>query len=342
MNPTDAENVARMAAQQMGAPAPGAAQPVQQPAQPPAPQEAPTTDQEKAAEQGSPQTEGDRTSQEPVLYKVKIGDSERELTEAQIAQSLSRYAELNHRHAQNKPVMDLVDRLVERSGAQPDQVAKLLEASLKAFTKNATFGGQQPPSPNEPGRQPPRATPAGNMDDEFRKYEEENAISLPPGYRETMDRLGRMEQALMANMGIMQRVLGQARQSGQAGMQAAQSAQQDRQSAVQKAIATNLDLAQEQYGLANEDAGAFMAWAGERGYTLEDFADGRLTMKIVGDFAATRNTPEFERLKSLAQRRSAVLEAGAPGAAAGAPASPMAGDDTLDRLGQQALSRRIG
>lgn len=329
MDPNDASQVARIAAQQMGAP--------EQPQQPPANQEAPPTDQEKAAEAGSPETEGDKTSAEPVLFKVKMGEQERELTEAQIAQTFSRYADLNHKHATNKPILDLAERMIQSTGAQPEQVARFMEAAAKAFTKNATMG-QPGPQPQPPQQ----ATPAGNLDEEFRKYEEENAITLPPGYRETMNRMNRMEQALMAQLGLTRQVLERAGMGAQQGQEAAQSAQADRQAAIQQSIATNLDRAQAQYQLADEDANTFMAWAGERGYTLEDFADPGLTQKVVGDFAATKNGPEYERLKQLAQRRSAYLEAGGPGPATGAaPATPQGGDDTLARLAEQAVSRRF-
>ena len=84
------DQLQRMAAKQLGAPAPQA---------PAAPAEAPTTVQEAAEQKGSPKTEGDRVQQDPLVYKVKMGDEERALTPEQISSTFSRYKDLNYRNA---------------------------------------------------------------------------------------------------------------------------------------------------------------------------------------------------------------------------------------------------
>lgn len=354
MNPQDADQVARIAAAQMGAPAPAAAAAPAQPmpggpaqpmpggpaAAPAAPQEAPTTNQEAAVQAASPETEADAQGQDPVIYQVDFGGQTRDLTPKQISEVFTRYSDLNHKHASMKPVMQLAEKMVQATGAEPEKVAQYLEAAARAFTKNATMGNVQGQQQQKPETPPPGQQPtAGNLDDEFRKYEEENAITLPPGYREQMDRLGRMEQAIGAQMQMMQRVLGQAQQGAEQGQQAAQSAQSDRSAAIQQAIATNLDRAQQQFGLSDDDANAFMAFAGERGYTLEDFSDPELTLRVVGDFNSAKQGPELERLKQMAQRREAFLQAGSasPASASAVPE----GDPTISRLAEGAMKQRF-
>ena len=349
MNPQDADQINRIAAATLGgAPAPqGAPQQQAAPAAPQKPADAPTTEQEAASQAGAPQTEGDKSQQDPVTYKVKFGDQERELTEAQIAQTFERYRDLNHKHASMKPIVGLAERMMQASGARPDQLAQYMEAAAKAFTKNAQFGGNRPKGPGvaQPQQPGPNAGQpmAANLDDEFRKYEDENAISLPPGYRENMTRMQRMEQAMQSQMGMMQQMLSRMSGAAQQGAQSAQSAQADRQQVVQGTIANNLDRAQQQAGLADEDGQAFMAYAGERGYTIEDFADPDLTMAVVGDFKNHKNTPEFERLQSAMQRREAFLKTGNPSAAGGAPGGTKPqGDPTLERLASAAMQKRQG
>jgi len=282
----DQEQVARIAASQLGAPAPQQAAPAPAPE---APAEAPTTPQEKAEKTGSPQTEGDRQQQDPMVYKVKMGDEERALTPEQIASTFSRYKDLNYRNAQMKPINQLAEGLIERSGASPEQVAKLMQASLQAFTKNAQMGKQRPaqdgvakPQQPQPSAQQP------DLNEEFSKYEDENAISLPPGYREGMGRIQRMEQQLQQGMNMMNQVLQRSQQGAQQGMQAAQTAQVDRNTAIKQTIANNLDRAQQSAQLPDAEGKNFMRYAGERGYTIEDFADANLAQKVVQDFKPGR------------------------------------------------------
>lgn len=327
----DQEQVARIAAAQLGA----------EPPAPAAPAEAPTTPQEAAAETGSPTTEGDRVQQDPVVYKVMMGEEERALTPEQISSTFSRYKDLNFRNAQMKPVNALAEQLMQKSGANPEQIAKLMEASIAAFTKNAQMGRNRPAQ--EGVAQPQQ--PSGNemqpdIEEEFSKYEDENAISLPPGYREGMGRIERMEAQLQQGMNMMNQILSRSQQGAQQGMQAAQTAQVDRNTAIQQTIANNLDRAQQAAQLPDEEGKNFMRYAGERGYTIEDFADANLAMKVVNDFKNERNTPEFARLQEMAQRREAFLKSQSGGPAS-APAA-QGGDDTLMRLGATALAKNLG
>ena len=297
------------------------------------------TPQEQAAQVASPQTEGDKTQEAAVMYKVKMGDKERTLTPQQISSTFERYRDLNHKQAQMKPVMDLAEKMMQAGNIDGGTAAKLMEASMQAYTKNAQMGRNRPAQENVAApEQPSPNAQQPNLDAEFKKYEDENAISLPPGYREAAARLNAMEQRLGQGMQMLNQMTQRMGQQAQQGIQSAQQAQGDRMQAVEQTIRTNLDRAQQAAGLPDDAVTDFQTYAGERGYTAEDFADSALTMKVVQDFANERNTPEFQRLKDMSSRRQAFLQTqqGSPAA----PAAKPTGDDTMARMAAKALAER--
>ena len=297
------------------------------------------TPQEQAAQVASPQTEGDKAQEAAVMYKVKMGDKERTLTPQQISSTFERYRDLNHKQAQMKPVMDLAEKMMQAGNIDGTTAAKLMEASMQAYTKNAQMGRNRPAQENVAApEQPSPNAQQPNLDAEFKKYEDENAISLPPGYREAAARLNAMEQRLGQGMQMLNQMTQRMGQQAQQGIQSAQQAQGDRMQAVEQTIRTNLDRAQQAAGLPDDAVTDFQTYAGERGYTAEDFADSALTMKVVQDFANERNTPEFQRLKDMSSRRQAFLQTqqGSPAA----PAAKPTGDDTMARMAAKALAER--
>lgn len=319
----DQEQMQRIAAKQLTGEAP---KPESAPA-------ANATVQEQAAQVGSPQTEGDKTQEAAVMYKIPMNGSDRELTPQQIAGTYERYRDLNHKQSTMKPVMDLASKMMNAGNIDGAQAAKLMEASMQAFTKNAQFGGQKK-KPQEPS--PIQQQP--DLNNEFRKYEDENAIALPPGYREAASRLTAMEERLGQGMQMMQQMTQRMGQQAQQGVQSAQQAQGDRAQVVEQSIRNNLDRAQQQAGLPDEAVQDFQAYAGERGYTAEDFADANLTVKVVQDFANQRNTPEFERLRDMSSRRQAYLQTQTGGPVSAV--SPGQGDGTMERLTASALAKQ--
>lgn len=297
------------------------------------------TPQEQAAQVASPQTEGDKTQEAAVMYKVKMGDKERTLTPQQISSTFERYRDLNHKQAQMKPVMDLAEKMMQAGNIDGATAAKLMQASMQAYTKNAQMGRNRPAQENVAApEQPSPNAQQPNLDAEFKKYEDENAISLPPGYREAAARLNAMEQRLGQGMQMLNQMTQRMGQQAQQGIQSAQQAQGDRMQAVEQTIRNNLDRAQQAAGLPDDAVTDFQTYAGERGYTAEDFADSALTMKVVQDFANERNTPEFQRLKDMSSRRQAFLQTqqGSPAA----PAAKPTGDDTMARMAAKALAER--
>ena len=347
-NPQDMDQVARIAAKKMGAqaPAPQAPAPAPQaqaPAPKPKPAEAPTTAQEKASAAGSPKTEGDKSSQDPVVYKVKMGDGDRELTQQQIAGTFERYRDLNYKQAQMKPVMELAEKMMKAGNATPDQVAKFMGAAAQAMTKNAKMGRSQNPQPAGTAQpaQPQNGAAAwkDQMSNELKKYEDENAITLPPGYREGMDRMERMETQMKAQMAAMQKVLQASQGNASQSVEAAKQAGMDRAGTVRQAISNNLDAAQQANGLPDDDAKLFMAFAGERGYTAEDFADKALTNKVMQDFKNAKNGPELARLQEVQQRRQAFMQA--PNRGPAVSQTNQTGPSDIQRMGASAMSRAM-
>ena len=344
----------RMVAAQMGAdPKAQVAQATQkatQAAPKPQPSTKPTT-AEQASKVGSPQTEGDKQQQEAVMYAVDMGGQKRNLTPQQISGTFERYRDLNHKNAQMAPINKLAEGLMNRPDGKtytPEQVAKFLDAAAKSMTKNATLGREQrnPQAGVAQGRPPQQPSqPQRNMKDEFAKYEDENAITLPPGYREAGERMARMEQQMAAQNAAMQNMMRTAQAGAQKGVNAAQQAQGDRATAIRQTISNNLNRAQKDAGLADGDAQQFMAYAGERGYTAEDFADAGLTNMVVNDFKNQRNSPEFARLQEMATRRQAYLKSPSP--SGGASQSPQANTQSataqqFGRMSDMAMKNRIG
>jgi hypothetical protein len=324
----DEDAINRISAKAMGAEAPKTEAPKQG-----------STPQEQANQIASPQTEGDKAQEAAVMYKIKMGDGERNLTPQQIAGTYERYRDLNFKQGQMKPINDIAERMMKAGNANPEQVAKLMQASLQAFTKNAQMGKARPAGDGSAkAEQPTPNAQQPDMNAEFKKYEDENAISLPPGYREAEARLNQLEQRVGQSMNMMQQMSQRMGQQAQQGMQSSQQAQGDRQSVVRDTIANNLDRAQQAAGLPDDAVGDFQAYAGERGYTAEDFADAALTNKVVQDFANQRNTPEFERLRDMSSRRQAYLQtqSGGPVSAAAAPKQ----DSTMGRLAAKAMAER--
>ena len=320
--------LARIAAKKQGGETPETGQPAQN-----------ATVQEAAAQVGSPQTEGDKTQEEAVLYKVQVGEAERSLTPQQISSTFDRYRDLNFKQSQMKPVNDFAERMMKAGNANPEQVAKLMQAAMQAYTKNPQMGRARPAGEGSAkAEQPMPNAQQPDMEVELKKYEDQNAISLPPGYREAAARLTAMEQRLGQGMNMMQQMTQRMGQQAEQGMQSAQQAQVDRGAVINQTIGNNLDQAQVAAGLPDEAVADFQAYAGERGYTSEDFADASLTRKVVQDFANQRNTPEFQRLKDMSTRRQAYLETQS-GGPVGQSASQQ-GDNQMDRLAAAALAKR--
>ena len=148
--------------------------------------------------------------------------------------------------------MDMAEKMMQAGNIDGGTAAKLMEASMQAYTKNAQMGRNRPAQENVAApEQPSPNAQQPNLDAEFKKYEDENAISLPPGYREAAARLNAMEQRLGQGMQMLNQMTQRMGQQAQQGaFNLAQQAQGDRMQAVEQTIRTNLDRAQLGSGFA--------------------------------------------------------------------------------------------
>ena len=320
--------------------------------------ETPTDKREATEKAAAPQTEGDKVSEpaaEPVsneelsaLYKIKIGDSERELTDKQIAGTFERYRDLNFKHSQMKPVIDTVGQLMERTGIDAETMNNEIIAALKAKQHNPQMG-QQTNAPNttqqgEKG-EAPNDLLSGDM---LAQYEEQNAVQLPPGYRDLVASRDQTSQQLAQMQQMMQQLLAQSQGVANAARQAGQQQSIDRAQLMQQRIGQNIDqAAQRHLGTTDQSASNdFLAFIYERGYTTDDFVDAALADRAMADFANLRNQPEMERLRQAAQRRQAFSFNGTMGNTAGQgaaeAAAPSDPQTPFEQMADAAMTKRFG
>ena len=325
----------------------------------PAEPQATETDNREATEKAAaPQTEGDKVTEPAAeqlsneelsaLYKIKIGNQERELTDAQIAGTFERYRDLNFKHSNMKPVIDTVSQLMERTGIDAETMNNEIIAALKAKQHNPTMG-QQSNAPNTTQQgdkgEAPNDLLSGDM---LSQYEEQNAVQLPPGYRELVANKDATSQQLAQMQMMMQQLLAQSQGVANAARQAGQQQAMDRSQLMQQRIGQNIDqAAQRHLGTTDADASNdFLAFIYERGYTTDDFVDAALADRAMADFANLRNQPEMERLRQAAQRRQAFSFNGTMGNTAGqgaaAAAAPTEATTPFDQMAEAAMTKRFG
>ena len=179
------------------APQPQAQQP--QAPQPKAPETpTPPTAQEKASAAASPTTEGDMAQKEAVMYDVNFGDQNRQLSDKQIKSTFDRYSSLNHKHQTMKPVLDFAEQLMGAAkekgrDVSPEQFVKGLQ---RAFQKNAQFGKGTNTEKTPEGKVDTPYNNASLDDDALKRWEDENAVSLPPAYKESFAQLKSMHSMI--------------------------------------------------------------------------------------------------------------------------------------------------
>lgn len=337
----DDQMIAAMAAQQLGAPAPEAAPAQQDPAK----AETPPTDAEKMQEAVSPETEGDKQREEAFI-EVDFGDGRKEVMSAsQIAGMTTRYKDLNHKNATRykpmEPAIGVLEQLMASATAQGHEVsgqdmAQFVAAAIKGYSSNPQMGDQRDPTPDRPDGSDFDA----QMDADIESWERENAVSLPPMYRQgfkMMRQLMMENEALKGNMG---QLIGQAQQLNQEAQQQAQGAIATGDNAYRQQAANNLNEAQAQLRLPDEAEEDFFNFAYGRGYTVEDFIDRDLTMKVMQDFANNQATPEMERLRALNAKRQAFTGAASAAPSMGGGAAPSPADDFMQNVAAQAMQKR--
>jgi hypothetical protein len=366
LNEFDQSMIANISAQQLGAAnaaagaPPGATPPVdpaaamQQAAPPPPPKasQAPTA-QEKATTAAAPQESG---AEDPLEFiELDHEEGKRQYTKKQLKSTMDRYRDVNFKWQNMKPVADIVEQLLgeaKKNGydGNPKEAAELIQASLQAYMQNPQMGqqkGQQPGEKGEPkAAKAEMSAPDGEWEETLSKWEKENAVSLPPMYKDQVkssrelgskvDQLMKLVQSAMSSA-----TMGQQAVEGAQGV--AQQAQQAQMSVAQQTIKNNLTqsmMAQQIDPAAQQD---FLIFAMDRGYTPEDFIDPQLASTVMQDYKANKDAPEINRLREIAKRRQAFtgMVEGAPGGAsppAAGPADPMFNS----MLGSAMTARNMG
>lgn len=342
----DDQLIAQMAAQQLGAPAPEQPAPQQAPAADPAKQDAPPTQMENAQEAVSPSTEGDKAKEESFI-EVDFGDGRKEtMSASQIAGMASRYKDLNHKNATRykplEPAINMIDNMVAQARANGaevggDDVAQFLQAAVQAYAKNPQMGGQQDPTPDRPDG----AQYDAQLDAQIKQWEKENAVTLPPLYRDGVKVMRSLMEDNQALKNEMANLINQARQVNQAAAGQVQQVNETGEQVYRQQAANNLNEAQQRFNLPDEMEDDFFNFAYGRGYTIEDFIDRELTMNVMNDFANNRDAPEMERLRALNAKRQAFTGAVQSAPSGGAPTGqPNVDQQFMDAVTAKAMQKR--
>jgi hypothetical protein len=323
LNEKDNSLIADVASKQLGVP-PQAAQQSAPPAPPP---DAAPTKQEVAQEQLAPSTEGDRQGADATeILRVKFGDQERELTPEQIKGTFDRYSALNYKHQSMKPVLDLADKMLAAAKKKNPNVtakdlAKFMTAASKAQTHNPKMG-ESTQTPETANQSAPTAS-SEEIDAQLKQWEDDNAVSLPPRFRETMSGMDtlRSENKELRDM-LMKVIDGQQKVTSTTQKQLDATDQREGK-VIQQRIGNNLAAVQQALKLPDEAEQEFIQFAYSRGYTMEDFIDPQLALTVGKDYQAVKDSPELDRLREVQRKRQAFTgNAGAtPAGGAQQPAS---------------------
>jgi len=346
VNPQDPQAMAaavdRIAAGQMGVD-PQQPQPA---AEAPAPEAAPQdTGADQAAEQGSPKTEGDAVQDEAVTYiEIEMGTpdkpSPRKFTPDQIKGTLSRYSAMNAKNAAMSPVNKVIENILRANpGLTPQTLAEKMDAMARAQQSNPTLGNVDGDVQDKPGQPEYK-----DLDASLAEYEETEGVRLPPGYKDMLagnvGSMQNLQQQVADNTRMLQQVMAMAQGQTQAAREGMQQAQGTQVNAIRQQIANNLDASQAKHNLPDGDASEFMMFIAERGYVMEDLSDPGLTDKLVADYSNTRNSPEMDRLRGIAERRQAYTGSIGQSTPTAAGTEPEPADATFDRFRDQAMSQR--
>lgn len=301
---------------------------------------------EQVGEAISPKTEGDKSAEEAYI-KVKMGEKDgdsRTLSEKQIKDTYKRYSDLNYMHqtevAPMKPVLDLARRIASEVGkggqnVNGEDIAQFLTAASQAYMKNPVMGGQRDPTPDSPG------ITLGEIEKDMSRWEEENAISLPPRYKEAA---GMIQSVMNENSEIkklLKNVQTHSRGLAEGTEQQVNAAGAAQSGAMKQMAANNLNQAQVQFGLSDDAEQDFYNFAFGRGYTIEDFIDPNLTNQVVGDFKNSQNSPEMERLTAMAKRRQSFTGAlgNTPGSS-GEASTPSPDNEFINKVAGDFMKKR--
>ena len=316
-------------------------------------QEVETPTAEDQAQSNSPVDESDKQAEEAITFidvDFQDGQDPRRLSDKQVRDTMNRYKNLNFLHSQEiapmKPAIEFINQTAQGLRQQGhnvsgDDMAQFLKAATDAFVKNVQMGGQVDPTPDSAGVRIPKPQVPADIEAEFTKWEEENAVNLPPMYRDAANRIGSLEERMGKIGPAMEQMMSQAQGLSSEAATQAEDANTMHANAVRQQAANNLSQAQRAHNLPDEEEADFFNFAFERGYTIDDFIDPQMTNQIVSDYSAARNTPEMERLQSMAQRRQSYTgTVDLSPSSGGTPPEQNVDQQFIDTLTDQAYQKR--
>lgn len=314
-----------------------------------APQDAPppveakieATVTEQAVEAGSPETEGDLQAKSAILYEIEMSDgTKRNMSPQQIASTAERYADLNYKNAQNKNLNKVVEYAIKNGVVgSADEAALKIAQMIKAGQSNPTMGEENSKQNQNVAQKEERKSA-----DALSEWEEQNAVSLPPGFRDMISMNQSTQQQIGQIAKLLQTFMSQtANMSKVATNEADEATMRQAQTAAQMAE-MNLNRMGTEKGIADADAEEFINFAYENGYTDADFIDAELVNRLGDQFIALKRMPEYEGMKKRIAARTAWTGNMGPTPAGEGGVAPEDNpeDATLNRLAERAPGRRMG
>ena len=182
---------------------------------------------------------------EAVMYDINFGEQNRQLSDKQIKSTFDRYSSLNHKHQTMKPVLDFAEQLMgaaKEKGHEvsPDQFVKGLQ---RAFQKNAQFGKGTNTEKSPEGKVDTPYNNATLDDDALKRWEDENAVSLPPAYKESFAQLKSMQGDNAQLKALLKQLVSGQKDIAKGAKQGLETAATSQESSQKQRIINNLNQA---------------------------------------------------------------------------------------------------
>lgn len=352
MDQEDLQMIDAIASQQMGAAPQQAAPPAEQQAQitPPAAKPA-ATPQEQATAAVAPKDNKNQADAFEFL-EVELGNGRKQAySPDQLRGIASRYSDLNYRHqTEVAPIQSSVkflNSLREQAAAEGTpiddaQLAQMVEAALTAYAHNPTIGNNPQPQgqtqPNDPSRtnipvQTQTGTTNGSdFDQQLAQWEQENAVKLPPAYKDAIGKTAGLESKIAELTNLVQQLAQSGSNISKTAEDQLNSAKTQRADAGKQQLINNLQQIQMKHQLADDAEQDFMDFVQGRGYDVWELLDMGLADKLAGDFKAVQQSPELDRFRQMAQRRQAYTGNLSPTPGGNGSTPPPAANPDMDLI----------
>ncbi len=239
-------------------------------------------------------------------------------TPEQLRGIASRYSDLNYRHqtevAPIKGSVKFLNELVSKTREQgveldDDGLSNLLQTAIAAYTKNPTLGNQQQPQNQSLEREDEpvarQTSSSNNLEEMMAEWEQANAISLPPMYKDAISRTGSLE----AKIGELTNLVQQLASTNEATAKTAEGhlneAKQMHSDVGKQRLINNLANIQNKYQFADDQEQDFMNFVQSRGYDIYELMDLSLADTLASDFKAIKEGPDLQRFRDMARKRQA-------------------------------------